>query len=259
MTEPASSDESAFFELVACPEPSVIFVTLRGLPPFNTALPGCMQAGVGADVAFGALELLDLVTRRSPALAFLAQSLSHAATQCPAIPRHRGPLGVLPGYYLFRETRLLAYASGLPGRADASGIFRGAALGLVWYGFTRNEQFIGRAALIAAQQAAAQRMSAHFASAVQSSEAEAGPAAGSRRAAASGDLHWACDLLGVTPRSSEREIDTAWRRLRALHHPDRAGRDPVEFERRSRVSKDLNRARDILLGSLREREARASA
>ena len=60
------------------------------------------------------------------------------------------------------------------------------------------------------------------------------------------DVFWAYQTLGVLPTATDREIHEAWRRKRRETHPDHAAGDAAEFERRSRLSRDLNRARDII-------------
>jgi curved DNA-binding protein CbpA len=60
-------------------------------------------------------------------------------------------------------------------------------------------------------------------------------------------LYWAYQVLGVLPTATDREVHEAWRRRRAETHPDHAGSDPAEFERRSRLSCDINLARDIIV------------
>ena len=54
-------------------------------------------------------------------------------------------------------------------------------------------------------------------------------------------------MLGVLPTATDREVHDAWRRRRMQNHPDQAAGDPAEFERRSRLSADINRARDIIM------------
>jgi DnaJ-class molecular chaperone len=68
---------------------------------------------------------------------------------------------------------------------------------------------------------------------------------------------WAYQTLGVLPSVSDREVQQAWRKRRIENHPDSAAHDPVEFQRLSRISSDLNRARDIILRH-RGREKRAA-
>ena len=252
MSEPIALDESAFFEFVARPEPSVVFLCIHSVHPFNTALPGRFQAASGAsEIPFGSIELLELVVKRSPVLAFLYQSIeSLGASSWPS---------VLPGYYLFADGQLLTWSSGLPIRDDATHIVRGAALGAVWYGLTGNRMFVGRAALFAANEASAKRIGDDFAAALRQHHESPRQATRPGKAASQHELQWAYELLGVNPGSSETEVNTAWRRLRARHHPDRASSDPVEFERRSKLSRELNRARDIVLAARQGAKRRNAA
>jgi curved DNA-binding protein CbpA len=61
------------------------------------------------------------------------------------------------------------------------------------------------------------------------------------------EVRWAYDLLAVAPSASDREVHQAWRRRRIEMHPDAVAGDPAEFDRRSRISADINRARDIIV------------
>jgi curved DNA-binding protein CbpA len=54
-------------------------------------------------------------------------------------------------------------------------------------------------------------------------------------------------MLGVLPTATDREVHDAWRRRRMEHHPDRASHDRAEFDRLSRLSADINRARDVIV------------
>ncbi|HEX8110135.1 MAG TPA: J domain-containing protein, partial [Kofleriaceae bacterium] len=73
------------------------------------------------------------------------------------------------------------------------------------------------------------------------------------------ELLRAYQTLGVSPTATDEEVQQAWRRLRVELHPDAAAGDPVEFERRSRLSAELNRARDIIFAHRRRTAGRRSA
>ena len=72
------------------------------------------------------------------------------------------------------------------------------------------------------------------------------------------DLRWAYQTLGVPSTASDREIHLAWRQKRIENHPDHAGADRAEFDRRSRISAEINRARDIIIASRADYGRRAA-
>ncbi len=154
-------------------------------------------------------------------------------------------LGVLPGYCLFREAEMLAWDSGLPAPADVTAIGQGALLGLVFATLMSDVLFVVSALHIAAEQVAAPRVALRFKQVAsgrtrrQASAASAPPPID--------EVRWAYDLLAVSPSASDREVHQAWRRRRIEMHPDTAAGDPKEFERRSRISADINRARDVII------------
>ena len=141
---------------------------------------------------------------------------------------------------------MLAWDSGLPTAADAKVVARSALLGAIWSGLTRNVSFLAQALRLAADEAAAQRMAVAFhAAAVAAEQPRARrPSASSR--ITDDELLRAYQMLGVPPTATDQEVQEAWRRRRVEMHPDSAARDPAEFERRSRASVELNRARDII-------------
>ena len=251
MTEPITVDAAQFFEFIGSPGLKVVLVSVHPAHEFNRAL--CQQlAGEHETIAFGTIDLVDLVTRGGPALPFL----HHGLRECGA----PGALGVLPGYCLFRGTEMLAWDAGLPAWADAGGIFRGALLGVIWSGLTNDVSFMTYALRFSADHVAAQRVVLKF------REAAAAPDPRQTRAAPSGgaappidEIHWAYQMLGVPPTATDRDVHLAWRRKRVENHPDHAGSDRAEFERRSRLSADINRARDIIVASRSEYERRRAA
>jgi hypothetical protein len=234
--EPLHLDEGTFFELVLQATPCVVFISCHRIHDFNAALPERLETlGVGG-VSFGRLAFSELFSQPS-----LLQFLAREKTRLPS----RYP-GVLPGYYLFSSGELLAYEAGLPLRADVHQMLPGAALGAALYGVTRRAEPLLKALVAAANRAVSERVAQAFANAVATHSSRHGEASPPRAEPAEAEVIWAYHTLGVTPSSTDAEVNAAWRRLRAEHHPDRAGSDQEEFTRRSGYSRELNHARDVI-------------
>jgi len=254
MNEPIRLDPTRFFEFVARPGVAVIFLSVHPRHELNRALCDHFREAQGEQVAFGIVDLRELIVSASPALRFLHQAMR--ACGAPS------SLGIVPGYLLFREGQLLAWNSGLPAGADLAAIARSALLGALWSGFTGRLAFMGEALYFAAQEATAERVAAAFRQAVtERAESRDGGASGASRPRASSrdDVLWAYQILGVHPSATEQEVRKAWRKRRAESHPDHAGGDPVEFERLNRISVEINQARDIILGHFARAQGSASA
>lgn len=234
MTEPVAVDIAQFFEFIDRPGLAVLLVSVHPRHTFNATLS--RQLSTDHDgIALGTINLVDLVTAGGPALPFLHQQFR----ACEA-----SQFGVLPGYCLFKEAEMLAWDAGLPAAADVTTLGHGALIGLVFSTFAADWLFLVRAIHLAADQVAAPRVALKF------KQVAAGR---TRRRAASqpppplDDVQWAYDVLGVVPTASDREVQQAWRRRRIEMHPDAVAGDAAEFARRSRISVDINRARDIIL------------
>jgi hypothetical protein len=135
-----------------------------------------------------------------------------------------------------------------------------ALLGAIWSGLTRDLSYVVQAVRLAADDAAAQRMAAAFhaaAVAPEPSRERRPPPAAPR--STDDELLRAYETLGVSPTATDEEVQQAWRRRRVKLHPDSAARDPAEFERRSRISVELNRARDIIFAHRRRTAGRRTA
>jgi len=152
---------------------------------------------------------------------------------------------------------MLAWDAGLPMFGDVEAMARSALLGAVWSGVTRDLTFVGQALQAAAEQIAGERVAARFRHVAAEREAR-GRASTQAGAPPVDDLFWAYQILGVPPTATDREVHDAWQGRRKEDHPDLAAGDPVEFERRSRISADVNRARDIILEHRSGRTRRAS-
>lgn len=250
--EPSPVDAAEFFDFIAGPDPTVLFIAVHPAHRFNRALPQRL-ANVHPDtVTFGSISYTELVLRGGPALRFLHQGLEAFG----------GPssYGVLPGYWLARDSELLAWDSGLPTTGDARTLAHSALLGAIWSGLTQNLSYLAQALWLATDEVAAQRMAVAFHAAAVAAEqprARRPPPAAPR--GTGDDLSRAYETLGVSPTATDQEVQRAWRRRRVELHPDGAARDPVEFERRSRASVELNRARDIIFAHRARTAGRRSA
>ena len=235
MTEPVAVEAAQLFEFLAGPGLKTVLVSLHPSHTFSEPLSRQLTADHDT-IALGTVALSDLVTEGGSALRFLHQGLR--ACGAPA------SFGVLPGYYLFRDSEMLAWDAGLPAFADLQAIARSALVGALWSGVMRDSSFVGQALNLGAQQVASQRIAARFRAAASQPRASGQRAESSTRPPVD-DLYWAYQTLGVVPTATDREVHEAWRRKRMENHPDHA-QDPVEFQRRSRISADINRARDII-------------
>ena len=243
MSEPVPVDAAHFFEFIDRPGLAVLFVSVHPRHTFSEALSRQLSAG-HTDIALGTISFVDLMASGGSALAYLHEGFRACGVSA---------VGALPGYCLFRQAQMLAWDSGLPTIAELEVIGRSALVGVVFSGLTNNLSFIVQAMQVAFDQAAAHRVSRVF------REAAAQPSY--RRSAASAsapradDVQWAYDVLSVRPSATDREVHQAWRRLRIEMHPDTVAGDRAEFERRTRRSVDINRARDIIVAHRARRDA----
>jgi hypothetical protein len=236
---PKPVQPARLFEFIRESKLAVLFVSAHPLHRLNRQLVRQL-ASAHEDLAVGVTKLTAVLRAGPPVLRFLHQGLRNC--KAPAA------FGVLPGYYLFHSGTMLAWEAGLPAFADVAALARGALLGALWSGVNNDPTFIRQALLLAADQSAADRVAVVFRQAIAEAGARAGRhAARSREAPPEDELYWAYHVLGVLPTATDREVHEAWRRRRTENHPDHASSDPVEFERRTRVSRDINLARDIIV------------
>jgi hypothetical protein len=235
--QPRRIDAERFFEFIRDSELAVVFVSVHRRHTFNRDLLRQL-ASEHKGLKTGTLRVGALLRSNPSVLRFLHQGLRRCGAP--------SGFGVLPGYYLFRGGEMLAWDAGLPALDDVAALARSALLGAVWSGFSSDLAFLRQAVYAAADQVAAQRMVLLFRQAIAGAQ--------SRREAArdpdpppADELFWAYQVLGVLPTATDREVHVAWRRRRSETHPDHAASDPIEFERRSRLSRDINRARDIVV------------
>ena len=250
--EPIPVDAAQLFDFIAAPDPTVLFVSVHPAHRFNRSLRQRMAELHTETVTFGSIAYADLMLEAGPALQFLQQGLEACGG-----PRS---FGVLPGYWLTRRSEVLAWDSGLPATGDARTLAHSALLGAIWSGLTQNLSYLAQALWSAADEAAARRMAVAFhaaAAAAEQPRAHQPPPASPR--GGGDDLSRAYETLGVSPTATDQEVHQAWRRRRVELHPDGAARDPVEFNRRSRASVELNRARDIIFAHRGRTAGRRSA
>ena len=239
---------------------SVVLMSVHPAHTFNLVL--CEQLApifarserAGKDtqrVTFASVDLFELMLWASPILPYLQQGL--AACGAPSM------FGVLPGYWLFEAGQVLAWESGLPDLNDVSVMAPSALVGALWSALTHNPALLGQALLFASEELAARRIVAQFTRArVERRQGQQYRSARTPPPSVD-ELIRAYRTLGVPPSASDREVNAAWRKRRAEVHPDRAAQDPVEFERRSRVSVGLNQARDLILRQRGRTSARPAA
>jgi len=226
------------FDFIRGSELAVVFVSAHRMHTLNRVLVRRLESE-HAGLAVRSVTLGGVLRSGPQVLRYLHQGLR----TCNA----PSTFGVLPGYYLFRRGALLAWDSGLPGFGDVNALAQSALLGAVWSGVSTDLSFIRQALLFAADQTAAERVALHFDQAIADAEAERQRAHRVNEAPPADELYWAYQVLGVLPTATDREVHEAWRRRRAESHPDHAGNDPVEFERRSQLSRDINLARDVIV------------
>jgi len=236
VTEPKTIHPARLFEFIRRSELAVVFVSAHPMHRFNRVLARRLAAE-HEHIALGAMRLPALLRSGPSVLRFLHQGLR--ACDAPAA------FGVLPGYYLFRHGAMLAWDAGLPGFGDVTALARSALVGVVWSGISQDVTFVRQALFLATDQTAAERIAPIFAQAIETARTRG--ASRTTDAPPADELYWAYQVLGVVPTATDREVHDAWRRRRAETHPDHAGGDPAEFERRSRLSRDINLARDIIV------------
>jgi len=251
MKESIQLDPTEFFDFIARPEATVLFLSVHPAHRFNQLLCDCFDDSEGSHpVAFGQLPLLDLFACASPALSFLHREILACGASVPiAIP---------PGYYLFQQGQMLAWDSGLPTTIDVKSIIRGSWLGATITLLTRNLIYAGIALRSAARKAAAERVAFRFKRAA-ASHRDNPRQAYERTESTNEDLANAYRVLKVDPSASDDEVKRAWRALQQKFHPDHAARDPDEFDRLSRRCVEINRARDIIRKHRKHTRQRAAA
>ena len=251
-TDPPRLDPAEFFDFVGRSRGSVVFLSVHPAHPFNRALARHLEGLDEEPIEIVTMDLSELVVMRSPVLAFLHAGLR----RIPDVP----PIDVLPGYYLLCEGHVLAWRSGLPARGDAAEILRGSLLGAFMSAVTRRLSYVRRSVLESAEEVAARRMASAFGDALGRFRKNPQPPPPPRSSAASDhDVQWAYRTLGIDPGATDDEVTRAWRDLRREHHPDRAANDPAEFERRNRVSAELNDAREIIREHRSRQQHRAAS
>jgi len=154
-------------------------------------------------------------------------------------------LALPPGYYLFRDGRLLAWHLGLPTPADAKQLLGPSIVALGLATLARQLSVFGMVLGSAAEEAVAPRIAARFREAAATRPADASEQQATAEAPHD-ELLEAYRVLGVPPTATDEELVRAWRAMQRKYHPDRAGRDPAESERLNRRSGEINRARDVI-------------
>jgi len=236
VSEATPIDGGRLFEFVGSAEWAVLLVSAHRWQRFSPALGREMRRD-HPEAALGTVDLTDLLVRGGNGLRFLHQGFYECGA--PSV------LGVLPGYCLFLRGRMLAWDAGLPAVDDVAAIARSALLGAVWSGVTRDVAFVGHALHMAADQASGERVAARFRVVAAAGQGARAPNAAPPPPRE--DVYWAYQVLGVGPTATDREVHEAWRRRQKESHPDHAAGDPAEFARRTKLSAEINRARDIIM------------
>lgn len=232
MVEPVAVDASDFFEFIGGGPFAALLVSVHPLHAFSQPL-GERLRSAHPGVTFGTIDFRHLILAGGPALSAIHRGL----LRCGA----PGALGVLPGYCLFQRGEMIAWEAGLPTFADVEAIAKSAWFGAVVSGVTRDFGYLGRSLQLAADEVTADRVADCFQRAIAD-----GGHAPHHAPDATGDIVWAYQALGVTPDATDHEIRAAWRQRRKDAHPDLVSSDPTEFARRSNLSVDMNRARDMI-------------
>lgn len=232
MVEPVAVDASGFFDFISGAPFAALLVSVHPLHTFSSPL-GERLAAAHPDVQVGIIDFRNLILAGGPALSAIHRGL----LRCGAPEA----LGVLPGYCLFQRGEMIAWEAGLPTFADVEAMATSAWFGAVVSGVTRDLRYLGRSLQLAAEEVTADRVAERFHRAI----ASGGPAAHHAPDPA-GAIAWAYEVLGVTPDATDREIRAAWRERRKAAHPDLVSADPSEFARRSNVSVEMNRAKDVI-------------
>jgi hypothetical protein len=232
MSRTVGLTEGSFFSFVSKESVSVVFLAAHRAHAFNEALLEQISRMVGP-VPFGCLTLTELSISHSAALEFLASVKGKEQTAAV----------VVPGYYLFRGNKLLAHDLGLPCASEFPRLLR-KALRAVAFPRWGESSGLAHSLFVAANQVAAPRIARRFVEAMRASQDET--ARTRERVPSPEELHWAYGALGVRDRDTEATVNEAWRQLRALNYPDHALGDTLEVQRRTVISRDLNRARDVI-------------
>jgi len=240
VSDPVPIAAPRLFEFIGHSGLTVILVSAHRIHTFNPHL-GQRLAADHQGISLGIVDLRELIVTNMDGLRYLHQGLR----QCGA----PSAWGVLPGYCLFKDGAMLAWDAGLPSLHDVEAIIRSALVGVAFWSVSQDVSFIGEALRSGVEQVSGYRVAAHFRQAASTTDAE-NRAGGERPFSAPpvDDVYWAYQVLGVLPTASDHEIHQAWRRRRTESHPDSAAADAAEFDRRSRLSADINRARDIIDG-----------
>ncbi|MDP2320393.1 MAG: J domain-containing protein [Acidobacteriota bacterium] len=232
MVEPVAVDARGFFDFIGGAPFAAVLVSVHPLHTFSRPLSERLAAA-HPDVSVGIIDFRNLILAGGPALSTIHRGL----LRCGA----PDALGVLPGYCLFQRGEMIAWEAGLPTFADVEAMATSAWLGAVVSGVTRDLRYLGRSLQLAADEVTADRIAERFHHAIAGGGPAAQPAPDRE-----GDIVWAYQVLGVTPDATDREIRAAWRQRRKHVHPDLVSGDPSEFARRSNVSVEMNRAKDII-------------
>jgi hypothetical protein len=237
VAEPVRVDAPQLFEFIGNSGVRTLLISAHRLHTWNPSLSRQLTAD-HEDLALGTVDFSELLLSNTDGMRYLHQGMQRCGAP--------SSWGVLPGYCFFKEGQMLSWDGGLPTVNDLEAILRSAIVGVACSGISRDPSFIGQALRLGVEHAAAQRVAARF------RHAAAPPRSHARREGAAtspstDDVFWAYQTLGVMPTASDHEVYRAWRRRRTECHPDRVMDDPVEFERRSRLSADINRARDIIV------------
>ncbi len=227
-------DPATFFNFVTQPELNVLFLSTHPSHRLNESLLTELE---NKKITFGRLLFSQLLAAGPEALAFLRTELlaSNATTRFP-IP---------PGYYLFCDGQLVTWQLGLPAFADAKTILSESWLGAACSWLTKDIKFLRLALTHTAQRIAAARMASEFLDAAAKHQ-ERPHSATHTRTSSDDELSAAYARLNVSPSATDAEVTNAWRQLQRRYHPDRAARDPDEFERLSRLCVEINQARDVI-------------
>lgn len=156
---------------------------------------------------------------------------------------------IFPGYYLFKNGKLIAHHAGTIDRSEVDANLQGMAAiigaitGLI-VGIAEKDTWKGLEAFLKTMEAPQAFKVLTFFTQVLG-EKNSSESRQRQEEVFSDELENAYKLLGVTPSATDEEIKKAWKSLQLKFHPDMT-QDSNEKERRTKLIAEINNARDLI-------------